>query len=129
MKILKICLAFIISLIFVSAHTACAANLSALAGTYKYANGTGGLKLTKQNNKLAIQLDTVVEPSYNTCLYEGICTEQKGKIICLNEDFKDDKELYVVITQIDAKTISIDSSGEYFYCGNNAYFTGKYVKK
>lgn len=131
MKIFKISLACIVSLLFVYVHTADAAVLSALSGTYQYVDGykIGEVELTKHKDKLVIQLNTVTPHNYHTCEYQGICAEHKGKIICLNEDFNDDKDLYIIITPIDNKTISLSSPAENNYCGNDAYFTGKYVKK
>lgn len=100
--------------------------LSELTGSYAYQDGNGGLELTKQDNALAVSINTA-NPSGNTCWYEGQCTMQNNELVCKSENSIDSEDI-VTITVSDFKTLNVSAPSERFYCGNNAYFTGTYKK-
>ena len=128
MKKTKFYLLAFVCIISLFANTAFAGNTISILEHINIQKETAKVEITKVNNSLTIMLNTA-SPNGNTCMYEGICSIINDKIICGNKETNSNNENVVIITPIDNKTISLESSMENYYCGNNAYFTGKYIKK
>lgn len=101
-------------------------------GNYAYQQEgfTGQLILSPTNpstKRMPVNISTVNPDSGNMCEFKGTCSAQGGKLICTNEDIKEDRDNFIEI-QILQNALEITHSYD-LICGMGVIIDGKYTKK